>query len=309
MRPPLARRSSVDRLGRLTFEGGRLRRANGEAVTLRGSSLFWSQWMGSFFNPDLVVWLADDWLIDVIRVPVGVSPDGYLINPKIEERKARAVIEASIDRGIFVILDWHAHVAHTAEAARLFGSVAKAYGNSPNIFYETWNEPHRRYSWDSDIAPHHVQLIDQVREHAPDAPVILGTPEFCLRPDAAAAAPVNRPNVAYSFHFYAATHREGLRSRVRAAVEAGLSLFVTEWGMGDATGDGFLDIKEAERWLAFLNSWQIGHVNWSICDKPEACSALRQGAAPTGRWRRSDLSRSGRFLRSYLRGAVRQAAI
>jgi endoglucanase len=71
--------------------------------------------------------------------------------------------------------------------------------------------------------------------------------------------------------------------------------------LGDATGDGVLDLAEGQRWIDFMNARQIGHLSWSLCDKAETCAALRPGARPTGGWSRSQLSPSGRFLRDYLR--------
>ncbi|WP_437782451.1 cellulase family glycosylhydrolase [Sorangium sp. So ce1097] len=48
---------------------------------------------------------------------------------------------------------------------------------------------------------------------------------------------------------------------------AGLPLFVTEWGTCSASGDGALDLGEAQTWLDFLSANKISWLKWSIVDK------------------------------------------
>jgi len=257
--------------------------------------------MPRFFNRDLVSWLAQDWRVEIVRVPIAVADPGYLSDASTELAKGIEVIDAAIAAGIYVIVDWHAHHPYTTQAVEFFGTIARLYGDTPNIIYETWNEPGPDYEWSSSISNHHHRTLESVRIHAPSAPIVLGSPQLCLRVDIAAQLPLGHENIAYALHFYAASHREGLRNRVRHALSKGACIFVTEWGMGDATGDGVLDKDETHRWLNFLNAESIGHVNWSICDKEEACAALEPGANSKGGWPKSQLTKSGQFVRQYLR--------
>ena len=50
----------------------------------------------------------------------------------------------------------------------------------------------------------------------------------------------------YTLHFYAATHKEVLRQRMLSAHDAGLAIFVSEYGICDASGNGALDLEAAE---------------------------------------------------------------
>jgi len=289
------------RHGRLTFEGGSLRAANGEAVMLRGVSLFWSQWAPQFYNSQLVHWLAEDWSIDIIRVAVAATSPGYLSDPEHETAKAKTVIDAAICAGIYVLVDWHSHDPETHAASTFFRSIAIAYGDCPYIMYETWNEPHSRYSWENDILPHHLKVLTSIRELAPNAPIIWGSQDFAGRPDLVAEASTLHANVGCSLHFYAGTHRQGLRMRTDDALRKGGAVLATEWGLSESNGSGILDKTEADRWLQFLRARRVGYINWSICDKPESCAALLPGSSPTGDWRRRCLSPSGRFVREDLR--------
>jgi len=228
---------------------------------------------------------------------------GFLDDPTAELRKAEAVIDAAIDAGLYAIVDWHGHLPHTDFAVTFFDALAKRYSNHPNLIYETWNEPGSDFDWSTDIARHHERAAQAIRSHAPDAPLILGIPNFCTAVECPIAAPIRLENVAYAFHFYAGSHRQGLRDRLKAALDSGLCMFVSEWGCGEASGDGVLDFTEARQWLRYLDNNCISHVNWAISDKAEACAALRQGAKCTGPWYWWNLSPSGRFVRSYLRSA------
>ncbi|WP_116091578.1 glycoside hydrolase family 5 protein [Sphingomonas crusticola] len=296
-------------LRKLFFSEGALRSAGGEIVVMRGMSLFWSQWSPQFYNADVVRWLAQDWKISVIRAPLAATRPGYLSHPQEEMDKISVVIEAALQNAIYVIVDWHAHDPETDAAEHFFSSIVRRFGDRPNILYETWNEPGPSYSWEADIKPHHQRMLRIIRQGAPSASLILGTPDHCRGVDVAARSPLDAENVGYALHWYAGSHGEGLRRRVQVAKSRGAAVIATEWGAGDATGGGRLALREARQWLRFLERHRISHLNWSLFDKAETCSALMPGADPTGSWDRHDLSPSGRFVRRYLRGQARLTRI
>jgi len=116
--------------------------------------------------------------------------------------------------------------------------------------------------------------------------------------------PVVGENLAYSVHFYAATHGEELREKVAAAVRGGFLVFASEWGASECTGDGALDLDASRTWLGFLERHQISDVNWAISDKAERCSALRPGASGGGGWPAAHLTGSGEVRGQSLRGEL-----
>jgi endoglucanase len=287
--------------GRLSATARGLVGNDGTPVVLRGVSLFWSQWKPQFFNARAVRWLRDDWCADLVRAPLAARPGGYLENPLAEEAKVDAVVNAAVELGMYVVIDWHCHEREEAAALRFFVDMAKRYGSLPNVIYETWNEPLPRYDWACDIKPYHRRIVSAIREHDTRNLVVLGTPQWSRRVDIASRDPVELPNVAYAIHFYAASHREEIRRVVLDARRAGACLFASEWGASESNGDGALDTEEARRWLEFLEAQSISHANWSISDKAETCAALCPGANPFGSWRDSDLTRSGKLVRDHLR--------
>jgi endoglucanase len=291
----------VDRFGQLSVAHGRIEGERNGVAQLRGVSLFWSQWMPQFYNASAIRWLRDDWHVDVVRAAMGVHRGGYLEHPRRELRKLRTVIEAAIDCGIYVIVDWHAHLQARAAAGDFFARIARDYAEYPNIIYETWNEPDGRYEWAKNIKPYHESVIASIREHDSRNLIVVGTPHWSHRVDIAAADPIALDNVAYSLHFYAGSNAQALRAVAATAIRHRIALLVTEWGTCRADASGRVFEEESRRWLDFLESERLGYVNWSICDKDEIASALLPGASPRGGWSEKQLSASGSLVRDQLR--------
>lgn len=142
--------SPVGKHGRLRTQGNQIVDKNNTAVSLAGNSLFWSNAgdTSDFYNAQTVKHLANNWNSSIIRVAMGVKENwdggtGYIDSPNFQKNKIRKVIDAAIDEGIYVIIDWHTHEAeqYTSEAADFFKEMASIYGNRPNIIYEIYNEP------------------------------------------------------------------------------------------------------------------------------------------------------------------------
>lgn len=295
--------SVVDQHGFLRVEGNRIVGSkSGQPVRLRGMSLFWSQWMPQFWNAEAVHWLRSDWNVTLVRAAMAVEHEGYLANPQAEKARIRAVVDAAIAAGIYVIIDWHDHSAerHVNASTAFFGEMAAAYGHYPNVLFEVFNEPVRQ-EWSTTIKPYHERLVSTIRRSSSNL-VILGTRLWSQEVDEASRDPVAGPNLAYTIHFYAATHGLGLRRKVQQALANGIAVFATEWGTCDASGDGTLDLAETRAWLAFLDEHSISDANWAIGDKDEACAALRPGASGLGGWQACQLTASGAFVRAGLRG-------
>ncbi len=263
-------------------------------------SLFWSQW-SQYYAPGTVDHLADDWGATLVRAALGVENGGYLESPAANEAKVVAVVDRAIQRGLYVIIDWHDHKAqdHQAAAIDFFTRMATKYGASPAVIFEIYNEP-LQIGWPV-VKAYAEPVIAAIRGTRATNLVIVGTPRWSQDVDVAAASPITTdPNVAYTLHFYAATHKQWLRDKAQKAVAAGLPLFVTEWGTCEANGNGALDQAETQTWLAFLNDNHISWANWALNDKDEACSALKPGAGTAGPWPATVLTPSGALIKSLL---------
>jgi len=294
--------------GHLHVKGNRVVDAQGQPVTLRGMSLFWSQWQPAFYNSRAIRWIAGDWHATAVRAAIAAANGGYTTDPAAQTRRAEQVIDAAIATGIYVVVDWHAHDPMPDQAVRFFTTIARRYRGVPNLIYETWNEPLPKYGWSTVIKPYHRRVIAAIRAEDPDAFVVAGTRSWDQDVDEAAADPLALPDVAYALHYYAATHKQAIRDKAEAALSRGAALFVTEYGVTAADGDRPIDAAEARTWWDWCEAHGISYLNWSLSDKPEASAALKPGTSPRGGWRADQLTTSGTMVRNQLRAAADTAA-
>jgi endoglucanase len=291
----------VSRHGQLTVSGARIKDQHGKDIQLFGMSFFWSQWMGKYYAPEAVSWLKSDWKCSVVRAAMGIEHGGYLAYPEREKQKIFTLIDAAIEEGLYVIVDWHDHhaEAHAKEARAFFSEVARKYGHHPNVIYEIYNEP-LDVSWTDVIKPYSESVIKAIREHDPDNIIACGSRQWSQRVDEAALDPINDKNIVYTLHYYASTHKKQLRDVAMRALEKGIPIFVTEFGVTEASGDGLVDEEEARRWWEFLDEHKISWCNWSVADKKENSAALKPGA-PVSNWSTEMLNPSGAMVRDEIR--------
>jgi len=87
------------------------------------------------------------------------------------------------------------------------------YADYDNVLYEICNEPNGGTSW-SDIKSYAEEVIEVIRSNDKDGIIIVGTPNWSQYVDQAAENPITGyDNIMYTLHFYAATHKDDLRSK------------------------------------------------------------------------------------------------
>lgn len=292
----------VEKNGQLKIVGKSLLNSNNEPIQLKGMSLFWSQWMPQFYTYETVESLCKNWNISIIRAAMAIEHDGYLANPEKEMKKVMEVIDAAINLGIYVIIDWHDHHAenHLEEARLFFGEIAAKYGDYTNIIYETYNEP-LDVSWSEVPKPYHEVVIAEIRKYDSNNIIVCGTPNWSQRVDKAADDPLKGENIAYTLHYYAGTHRQELRDIITKALNKNISIFVTEFGTTPASGDGFVDKAESKLWWDYLDLHSLSWCNWSITDKEEASAAIKPGTLPSNLDKEAVLTESGKLVKTELK--------
>ncbi len=298
--------SPVEKNGALSVQGSKIINRQGDPVSLAGCSFFWSNtnWGGAkYFHKEVVDWLYKDWKASIVRAAMGVdAPGGYLKHPS-NKKRVKRVVEAAINNGMYVIIDWHSHHAerYEDEAVKFFKEMASLYGDKDHVIYEIYNEP-LDISWSKVIKPYAEKVIKAIREIDPDNLIVVGTPNWSQDVDSAANNPIKGyKNIAYTLHFYAGTHEEELLDKAKEAVNKELPLFVTEWGTVNANGDGAVDTVWTMKWMDFLCENKLSHCNWSVTDKKEGASLLKPGASSHGKWDDDDLTESGKLVREIIR--------
>ena len=292
----------VDINGLLQVSGNQIINKNGDPVSLAGNSFFWSNdnWGGErFYNSEVVEWLKKDWKTTIVRASIGVEdPGGYLDNKTGNKDRIKIIVDAAIEKGLYVIIDWHSHHAedNIEEAVLFFEEMASMYGHHNNIIYEIYNEP-LDISWSDTIKPYAVSVIHAIRSIDPDNIIVVGTPEWSQRVDLAAADPITGfSNIAYTLHFYTVYHHQWLRDRASEALESGIALFVTEWG---SIGYSIID-SEANKWMTWCHTNKISHCNWAVNDKEEEWSIVIPGASTSGNWSDEDLTDAGKLAKDII---------
>lgn len=307
---PLTENTPVAEHGALSVEGNRIVGKSGEPVSLAGVSFFWSTtgWgLEKFYNGEAVSHFAQDWDASLVRAAIAADGRGgsYLSDPEGNRQRAYALVDAAIGNGIYVLVDWHSHHAedNPDAAVEFFTDIATRYGNSPNLIYEIYNEPLDTADWSTTVKPYAETVISAIREIDPDNLIVVGTQTWSQDVDKAAADPITgHSNLAYTLHFYAASHKQDLRDKAEVALDAGLALMVTEWGGVSYDGDGAVDEESVAEWMDFLRANDISHANWAVSDKDEGASLFKPGTSGTGPWTDDDLTPSGKLVKSIIAG-------
>jgi endoglucanase len=293
--------------GALKVSGNKIVNKNNATVSFSGASHFWSNtgWGGDkYYNSSVVNYFSANWHAGIIRVAMGVDEQGGYLGDASNKTRAKAVIDAAINAGLYVIIDWHTHHAESfqSQAVTFFQEMANTYGTKDNIIYEIYNEP-LAVSWSGTIKPYANAVIGAIRAIDPDNLIIVGTPNWSQDVDMAANDPITGySNIAYTLHFYAATHKAGLRAKASTALSKNIPLFVTEWGTCDASGAGSVDEASTNEWVAFMKANNMTNCNWAINDKSEAASILNPGTPTNGNWTDANLTASGKLVKGIVTG-------
>ena len=301
--------SPVERNGHLSLEGGFIVNEQRQPVSFAGPSFFWSTtgWgQERFYNADAVEFFAENWNAGIVRAAMGAEQDGsYLTDPKGNSARAFTIVDAAIENGLYVVVDWHSHRAeeNTEEAIEFFKAVATRYGHTPNLIYEIYNEPLDTTDWSTVVKPYSETLIEEIRKIDPDNLIVVGTQSWDQDLDKAADDPiVGHSNIVYAVHFYAGSHKEHERAKAQYAIDKGLVLMATEWGSMNYDGDGPIDRDSTLAWMEFFRENSISHMNWAVSDMNESAAMFVKGAPSTGGWTDEQLTPSGRFTREIVRG-------
>lgn len=300
----------------LSVKGTNLVDPAGNPVVLRGISTHGLAWYPGYVNEDCFAQLKEEWGINVVRLAMYTAESGGYCTDG-DQDKLKALVRDGVayaeDCGLYVIIDWHILSdgnpnTHLEEAKVFFDEMSREYADSANVIYEICNEPNGGVSW-SDVKAYAEQIIDVIRENDEDGVVLVGTPNWCQYLDQAAADPITgRENVMYTLHFYAATHKESLRKVMVDAIEAGLPVFVSEYSICDASGNGGIDWKEADEWVRVLEEYGVSYVAWNLSNKGETSALLKSSCKKESGFDGGDLSETGKWLYGILTGESAERA-
>ncbi len=302
--------------GALHVEGTQLKDSKGNNIQLRGISTHGLSWFPQYVNQELFHELKKDWNANVMRLAMYTAENGGYCTDG-DKAKLKQLVKDGVayatNADMYVIVDWHIlrdenPNNNKEEAKKFFEEMSKEFASADNVIYEICNEPNGGTSW-ADVKKYALEIIPIIRANDEDALIIVGTPTWCQDVDKAAADPITEyDNIMYALHFYATTHTEWLRDRMNQAIDAGLPIFVSEFGTCDASGNGAFDEYQSNEWIKALDARGVSYVTWNLSNKNETSSIFSDGCSKTSGFTQEDLSQNGKWIYKLLSGKDKFAA-
>ena len=294
--------------GALSVQNGSLVDAGGNPFQVYGMSTHGLAWFPQYVNYDAFQTLRDDWNTNCVRLAMySAEYNGYCTGGDKEQLKAlvKNGVDYATDLDMYVIIDWHVlgeqdPNVYKEEAKAFFEEMSSTYADYDNVIYEICNEPNGYATWDS-VKSYADEVIPVIRSNDSNAVIIVGTPTWSQNIDQAAASPLEYDNILYALHFYAGTHKDDLRSRLETCVQNGLPVFVSEFGMCDASGNGGNDFDSTSKWMELIEEYNLSFCCWNLANKNESSSVFNSSSQATSNWTEGDLSESGKWIREYFR--------
>lgn len=294
--------------GALKVKDGKLLDQNGAPIRLYGMSTHGISKFPQFVTEETFRTLRDDFGTNCVRLALYTAEDaGYCTNgdrSMINNYVLNGINHAT-NLGMYVIVDWHILSdgnpnIYKEQAKEFFTWVSSSYGGYTNIIYEICNEPNGAGSW-SEVKAYADEIIPVIRNNDPDAVILVGTPNWCQDIESALNDPLPYENIMYTMHFYAATHKDSLRRHLIKCADAGLPIFVSEFGTCEASGNGFNDFDSAREWLDALDKYNISCMCWNLANKDESSSIISASSDAVSGWSDNELKESGKWIRDYFR--------
>ncbi|MCR5213089.1 MAG: cellulase family glycosylhydrolase [Eubacterium sp.] len=294
--------------GKLSVKGTDIVDKNGDKYQLKGVSTHGLAWFPAYVNKESFQSLRDDWGANLVRLAMYTAESGgYCQDGDKSELKSLVEdgVEYASELGMYVIIDWHILSDNNPqinedEAITFFDEMSAKFADYDNVLYEICNEPNGGTSW-SDVKEYAEKIIPVIRTNDKDAIILVGSPTWSQDVDLAAEDPIeNQTNIAYTAHFYAATHKDNIRDKVKKANSKGLCVFISEFSICDASGNGGIDYDSADDWSSLIDDLNLSYCAWSLCNKAETSALIDSNCDKTSGWEEDDLSDAGKWLKNRL---------
>lgn len=297
-------------LSPLHADGPQLMDDRNQPVVLQGYSTFGINYKPEYVNENTFRFLKEEMGSQVIRLAMYTADNnGYCTGGDQEQLEGLIDkgVQAAVATGQYVIIDWHilsdGNPAQYQDQARaFFQKVSRKYAGNPAVIYELCNEPNGSDVTWPVVKSYAESVIQEIRANDKNALILVGTPQWDqAETEAGKDLLKDAGNMMYTVHFYAATHKDQQRQDLSTAYDQKLPMFVSEFGITEASGNGALDEQSGQTWIDLLDQDKISRVAWATSDKDEASSIFRPGTNPDSP-SLSDLTEWGQWLRKAYTG-------
>lgn len=282
--------------GYLKVDGTKLVNQYNEEFVLKGVSSHGVQWFYDLYTKENLKSLKETWNTNVFRIAMYTKENGYIDDNSIKD-KVKTIVDNLIELDMYVIIDWHIlsdnnPLTYKEESKKFFDEMSMLYKDKPNVIYEICNEPNGGTTFD-DISSYANEIIPVIRKNSKDSLVIVGTPTWSQ--DVDKVNKLNYENIMYSLHFYSGTHKDDLRNKAKTALNNNIPIFVSEFGVSDASGSGGIYFDETNKWIEFLKENKISIISWSLTNKNESSAILKEN---TNIVSDENLTSTGKYLKN-----------
>ncbi len=291
--------------------------ASGKPIQLIGASSHGLSWFPGYVNKEAYQNLRDEWGMNMVRIAVYAREGtyGYVCDDN-GEKNADAVsyndeiiqkgVEAAAELGMYVIIDWHVLNYNPnndlEEAKAFFAKYATMYKDYDNVLFEICNEPTGTSWYDgsgNDLYTYCCAVSQVIRDCGSDAVIICGTNNYSQEVDEVAAKPLSEAgfqNIMYTCHFYAASHYEEQQQKLLNAINAGIPVMVTEYGLCTASGDGIYDLDNTDKWLDICDENNVSYACWAMSNSQESAAYFKTDCLKHSGWTEEDLTVTSKYL-------------
>ncbi|GKZ14493.1 glycoside hydrolase family 5 protein [Haladaptatus sp. T7] len=318
---------------RLHTDGKWIRNPDGDAVKLRGLAVadpgFYAQYHPKSVA-EVLKWATDEsrgWYPNIVRLPCTQDsvaafggPQGFVTDV------LRPAVDLLGQRGVYALVDYHLVRPYTEEATdnadtsydaypdellrNFWGTVAPEFASDEHVLFELFNEPTTPAYWGDDETAWLTwrdtaqPWVDLVRSHAPETPVIIGSPRWTSVPNMAPQYPFDGDNLVYSGHIYPDNGQPSDFDATYGAPAEDVPIVITEFGW-DPDSDG-LDQGTNSGWGQPFRDWvasyeNMGWLAWCFDDSWAPTMFSSPGSGANVPWTLKDApEQHGGFIKQWL---------
>ena len=233
------------------------------------------------------------------RTALGWLTDSAKLKPIIEN-----LVDVATDNGLYVILDWHSYHAidggdvtqYQTQQEAFFSYFSTLYADYDNILYELHNEPYQNTA--QQLLPSVQSCSSIIRANNPDAIILCGNGLDGAITMNTLFNTQNDLDIFISVHLYTGDQAITTVSNV---VDAGVPVFVSEWGNSSLSGTDYPNDARAIEFFNYLHQNGISYCLWKMTYQDMDTAVLRHDtfmerySYAKGGWQKSDLSHNGRL--------------
>lgn len=84
-------------------------------------------------------------------------------------------------------------------------------------------------------------------------------------------------------------------------INADFPVFITEFGICDASGNGACDMFQAGEWKNIIEKYNVSYMCWNLANKNESSSIIKEFSPKLSNWTEKELSVQGKWISEWFK--------